>query len=68
MIKFVEDRKAHDRRYAIDPTKIGKDLAWKPGVRFEEGIKMTFEWYENNTDWVSATESRIANFIVDKIK
>lgn len=66
MIKFVEDRKAHDRRYAIDPTKIGRDLGWKPGVRFEEGIKMTFEWYKNNADWVKATESRIANFIVER--
>lgn len=66
MIKFVEDRKAHDRRYAIDPTKIGRDLGWKPGVMFEDGIKMTFDWYKNNSEWVEETESRIANFIVDK--
>lgn len=65
-IKFVEDRKAHDRRYAIDPTKIGRDLGWKPSVMFEDGIKMTFEWYKNNPEWVKATESRLMNFIEER--
>ncbi len=66
MIKYVEDRKAHDRRYAIDPTKIGRDLGWKPGVKFEDGIKMTFDWYRANQEWVNATQSRIANFVVER--
>lgn len=59
LITFVEDRKAHDRRYAIDPTKIGKDLGWQPGVKFEDGIKMTFEWYKNNQAWVDAIKNRV---------
>jgi dTDP-glucose 4,6-dehydratase len=65
-IKFVVDRKAHDRRYAIDPTKIRKELGWEAKVKFEDGIKMTFDWYKNNPEWVKATESRLLNFIQDK--
>lgn len=59
LITFVEDRKAHDRRYAIDPAKIGRDLGWQPGIKFEDGIKMTFEWYKNNQDWVNETKQRV---------
>lgn len=66
LIKFVKDRKAHDRRYAIDPSKIGRDLGWKPGVKFEDGMKMTFEWYQKNVDWVKATEGRMVNFIQER--
>jgi dTDP-glucose 4,6-dehydratase len=66
MIKFVEDRKAHDRRYAIDPSKIKRDFGWEPTVMFEDGIKMTFEWYRENTEWVKETEARIIDFIKEK--
>jgi len=62
-IRFVEDRKAHDRRYAIDAGKIKKELGWEPTVRFEDGMKRTFQWYTDNQDWVKATESRLLNFI-----
>lgn len=65
-LRFVEDRKAHDRRYAIDPTKIGQDLGWKPTVMFEDGIGMTFDWYKNNPEWVKAAESKLLNFIQEK--
>ena len=51
LIQFVEDRKAHDRRYAIDPTLITNELGWKPAIKFEDGIKMTFDWYRNNQSW-----------------
>ena len=44
---FVEDRKGHDMRYAIDHSKITKELGWEPSVTFEEGIKKTIEWYNN---------------------
>ena len=51
LIKFVEDRKGHDQRYAIDPTKIHKDLGWLPETKFEEGIKSTIKWYLVNREW-----------------
>ncbi len=52
LITFVEDRKAHDRRYAMDPTKIERELGWAPTVTFEQGIQKTFEWYQENASWV----------------
>ena len=48
---FVEDRKGHDMRYAIDHSKITKELGWKPSVSFEEGIKKTIDWYKKNEKW-----------------
>ena len=53
LIKHVKDRPGHDRRYAIDSTKIMTELGWKPSVTFEEGIKMTIDWYLENTEWLS---------------
>ncbi len=52
LIKFVKDRPGHDRRYAIDNTKITTQLGWKPVYTFEEGIKETIEWYLNNRLWI----------------
>lgn len=52
LINYVEDRKAHDRRYAIDASKMKKELNWEPAVKFEEGIQMTFNWYKNNPEWI----------------
>ena len=49
---FVQDRKGHDMRYAMDHSKITKELGWKPTVTFEEGIKKTIEWYKDNESWV----------------
>lgn len=51
MIEFVEDRKGHDRRYAINFDKIKSELGWEPEVNFEEGIKKTIDWYKNNEQW-----------------
>ncbi len=48
---FVEDRKGHDMRYAIDDSKIQKELGYKPSVTFEEGISQTIEWFKNNESW-----------------
>lgn len=52
LIKFVEDRKGHDRRYGIDPEKIKKDLGWYPETTFDVGIKQTINWYLENRTWV----------------
>ena len=51
LIKHVNDRKGHDMRYAIDPSKIHNELGWLPETMFEEGIKKTINWYLNNRDW-----------------
>jgi len=51
LITFVEDRAGHDLRYAIDPTKISKELGWEPTILFDEGIKKTIKWYLDNKEW-----------------
>jgi dTDP-glucose 4,6-dehydratase len=51
LIRFVEDRPGHDRRYAIDASKIRNELGWKPLYSFEEGIRETIRWYIDNRDW-----------------
>ena len=53
LIKYVEDRKGHDRRYGIDPTKIKEELGWYPETTFEVGIKKTIQWYLDNKEWMS---------------
>jgi dTDP-glucose 4,6-dehydratase len=53
LIKYVEDRKGHDLRYAIDPTKIVQQLGWKPKYDFDTGIKQTIKWYLDNQVWVN---------------
>jgi dTDP-glucose 4,6-dehydratase len=52
LINYVNDRKGHDLRYAIDPTKIEGELGWKPIYNFDSGIKQTIEWYLDNQSWV----------------
>ena len=52
LIKYVKDRPGHDRRYAIDNTKITTQLGWKPAYTFEQGMQETIGWYLNNTDWI----------------
>ena len=50
-ISYVADRKGHDRRYAIDPTKIGHTLGWKPETKFDDGIQRTIAWYLEHEEW-----------------
>lgn len=52
LIEYVEDRKGHDRRYAIAPDKIHKDLGWQPETMFKEGIRKTITWYFEHMDWM----------------
>jgi len=52
LIKYVKDCPGHDRRYAIDNTKITTELGWKPAYTFEQGMKETIEWYLDNTGWI----------------
>ncbi len=57
LINFVQDRPGHDRRYAIDASKVAHDLGWKPQESFESGLRKTVEWYLQNTDWVQNVTS-----------
>ncbi|MFQ5663244.1 MAG: dTDP-glucose 4,6-dehydratase [Terriglobia bacterium] len=57
LMKYVEDRPGHDRRYALDSTKSRQALGWKPRVRFEEGIQETIEWYQRNALWLQRARS-----------
>lgn len=52
LITYVTDRPGHDRRYAIDASKINKELGWKPSVTFEEGLSETIDWYLENEEWL----------------
>ncbi len=57
LLRFVEDRPGHDRRYALDSTKIRQKLGWQPEVTFEEGIRKTIAWYQGNALWLERTRS-----------
>ncbi|WP_037320959.1 dTDP-glucose 4,6-dehydratase [Salegentibacter sp. Hel_I_6] len=57
LITFIKDRPGHDKRYAIDASKINAELGWKPSVTFEEGLKKTVDWYLQNPGWIEAVVS-----------
>ncbi len=53
LIRFVKDRPGHDRRYAMDSGKIGRELGWRPAISFDEGLRETVGWYVHHADWVA---------------
>jgi dTDP-glucose 4,6-dehydratase len=57
LIKFVKDRPGHDKRYAIDASKLNKELGWYPSVTFEEGLSKTIDWFLENTGWLENVTS-----------
>jgi dTDP-glucose 4,6-dehydratase len=57
LITYVTDRAGHDLRYAIDSTKLQKELGWKPSLQFEEGIEKTVDWYLENQQWLDHVTS-----------
>lgn len=57
LITFVKDRAGHDKRYAIDASKLEKELGWKPSITFEEGLSKTVDWYLTNQNWVDKVTS-----------
>jgi dTDP-glucose 4,6-dehydratase len=65
-ITFVKDRPGHDRRYAIDASKIERELGWKPSETFESGIRKTVQWYLENQDWVQNVTSGAYREWIDK--
>jgi dTDP-glucose 4,6-dehydratase len=63
LITYVKDRPGHDLRYAIDASKINKELGWKPSVTFEQGLERTVNWYLNNEPWLkNVTSGEYANY------
>ena len=58
LISYVPDRKGHDRRYAIDSSKLQKELGWKPLTSFDDGIKKTISWYLNNELWINNLKTK----------
>ena len=57
LITYVEDRKGHDRRYAIAPDKIKAEIGWEPETMFKEGIRLTIKWYFEHEDWMKHVTS-----------
>ncbi len=57
LITYVKDRQGHDKRYAIDATKLKNKLSWEPSITFEEGIEITVDWYLENEDWLNNVTS-----------
>jgi len=57
LLQFVNDRPGHDRRYAIDPSKLKRELGWKPKISFNMGLQDTIDWYRRNTAWVEHVRS-----------
>ena len=57
LITYIKDRPGHDRRYAIDASKINRELGWKPSVTFQEGLSETIDWFLNNKEWLTNVTS-----------
>ena len=57
LIRYVQDRPGHDRRYAIDCSKIERELGWRPTVTFAEGLRDTIQWYRDHQAWVNTIRS-----------
>ena len=57
LITYVKDRPGHDKRYAIDASKIKNELSWEPSLQFEEGLQRTIQWYMNNQQWIDNVTS-----------
>lgn len=67
LITYVKDRAGHDRRYAIDASKLNKELGWKPSVTFEEGLAKTIDWYLENEEWLDHVTSGIYKEYYEKM-
>lgn len=69
LITYVEDRKGHDRRYAIAPDKIKAEIGWEPETMFKEGIKLTIQWYFEHEDWMkNVTSGDYVNYYAEMYK
>lgn len=62
LIKFVDERPGHDRRYSLDTTRIKKEVGWEPKYNFEQGLPKTIKWYKKNRDWVQSVVKKAKEF------
>ena len=63
LITYVKDRAGHDKRYAIDATKLKNELGWEPSLQFEEGLEKTVDWYLENEEWlINVTSGEYQNY------
>jgi len=67
LIHFVKDRPGHDKRYAIDATKIKNELGWEPSIKSEEGLRLTVQWYLRNAEWMENVTSGSYQKYYDKM-
>jgi dTDP-glucose 4,6-dehydratase len=58
LVRFVEDRPGHDRRYAVDPTRIEKELGWRAKTDFRDGLRDTVRWYIEHEEWIRGIEHK----------
>jgi len=69
LIAYVKDRPGHDKRYAIDATKLCNELDWQPSVDFREGLSKTIDWYLDNTSWLhNITSGAYTNYYKQQYK
>ncbi len=69
LITFVKDRPGHDKRYAIDASKINKELGWKPSVTFEQGLSKTIDWFLDNKEWLeNVTSGSYQEYYINQYK
>jgi dTDP-glucose 4,6-dehydratase len=67
LIKFVTDRPGHDRRYALDCSKVERELGWKATTSFEEGLRETVQWYLDNPQWVANVRKRERDLLANAV-
>ena len=67
LITFVKDRAGHDMRYAIDSSRISRELGWKPSLDFEEGLRITVQWYLSHKEWMDEITSGAYREYYDKM-
>ena len=65
LITYIKDRPGHDKRYAIDATKLNQELGWSPSLQFEEGLSKTIDWYLSNEEWLNnVTSGNYQNYYI----
>ena len=67
LVTYVTDRAGHDLRYAIDSSKLQRELGWVPSITFEKGLELTVEWYLSNGEWLNSVTSGSYQYYYEKM-